>query len=210
MNDTPSYEQIVQELKSSYDEMALARSQSVIFPWKAAERERFLKELPREQKTTLLELGAGHGQDGLYFSDHGISVVCVDISSEMVRLCRSKGLEAYQADFLDMPFTPCSFDAVYAMNSLLHVPIPQIRKVLGIIRSLLRPGGLFYYGVYGGKNFEGVWQEDACEKKRFYCYFSDAELLRLVSDLFEVVYFRRVPVERRHGLHFQSLILRAT
>lgn len=210
MNDIPSYEQIVQELKSLYDETATSRSRSVIFPWKAAEREHFLRELLRDRKMSLLDMGAGHGQDALFFSDHGISVVCVDISSEMVRLCRSKGLDTHQVDFLNMPFASCSFDAVYAMNSLLHVPMSQIEQVLGIIRDLLRPRGLFYYGVYGGKSFEGVWQEDARERKRFYCYFTDAELLELVSCFFEVVYFRKIPVEGRQGFHFQSLILRTT
>jgi hypothetical protein len=81
--------------------------------------------------------------------------------------------------------------------------------VLAALHSLLRPGGLFYYGVYGGFSFEGVWPEDKHEPKRYFVFYTDAELQRRVADLFDIVTFQRVVIEGEREGHFQSLILRS-
>ena len=67
----------------------------------------------------------------------------------MVERCRAKGIEAHVMDFLHLDFPAGSFDAVFAMNCLLHVPNQDLPAVLAAVRSI-RPGGLFFVGVYGG------------------------------------------------------------
>ncbi len=201
------YNRIIKDLQSTYDSVAQERSRAKSIPWKVEERRRFLKELQLHGKANLLELGAGHGRDSLYFMKNGLQVTCVDLSAQMVELCQAKGLTAYQADFLSLPFTPHIFDAVFALNSLLHVPRSHLPRVLSAIKDQLKPGGLFYYGVYGGINHEGIWKEDCYENKRFFNYYPDQELLELVTGWFNLVYFRQVPMKDRGGLHFQSMIL---
>jgi SAM-dependent methyltransferase len=73
-----------------------------------------------------LEIGAGTGNDGLYFQNNGLDVTCTDLSPDMVNLCREKGLKAYVMDFLSLDFPPGSFDAIYALNCLLHVPTREL------------------------------------------------------------------------------------
>jgi len=176
--------------------------------WETAERDNFLTRLQQEHKiTTLLELGSATGDDAAFFKGHGFDVVCVDLSPRMVEHCRTRGLVAHVMDVADLRFPPSSFGAVYAMNCLVHVPKSQLREVLGRIGSIVRPDGLFYLGLYGGREFEGVWDEDSFEPKRFFCHCPDEDLCALVVEFFTLESFRPVP-HGSNGLHFQSLILR--
>ena len=196
-------------LRESYGRKARERDLDPVQPWKATERQRFLRLLQDEGRRTLLELGAGPGKDGGFFRDNGMDVVCTDLSPEMVALCESKGLVAQLMDLSDLDFPPETFDAAYALNSLLHLPERELPAVLRGIRAVLGAGGLFYLGVYGGRNYEGVWEDDPYEPKRFFSFRTDERLRELVAGSFEVHSFRRVaPGGRTGGLHFQSLILR--
>lgn len=202
------YEDVVDQLRKAYDGSAAARDAGELDPWKLAEREAFLRRLQDEGLRRLLEIGAGPGHYGAYFKAAGLDVVCTDLSPEMVARCREKGLEAYAMDFLQLDFAPASFDAVFAINCLLHVPSADLPHVLEAVRTLLRPGGLFYYGVYGGYRWEGVWPGDSHEPKRFFVFYPDEELLAVVNPFFDVVDFHTVDHDRGDGSHFQSLVLR--
>ena len=203
------YHQIITELRESYDRMAGERDKSELAPWKIEERQHFLGWLQQEGKQTLLEIGAGTGRDSLFFQEHGLDVTCTDLSPANVELCRAKGLTAYVMDFLNLAFPDGSFDAVYALNCLLHVPKGDLPAVLQQIRQVLKPGGLFYMGLYGGQDWEGPAPDDHYEPKRFFSYHSDEGIQKLAAQFFELLYFRPVPVERGHSdFHFQSMILR--
>ncbi|MCI0353996.1 MAG: class I SAM-dependent methyltransferase, partial [Acidobacteria bacterium] len=131
----------------------------------------------------------------------------VDLSPEMVRRCQAKGLTAHVMDVADLRFPPESFDAVYAMNCLVHVPKAQLPDVLAGIRRVLKPHGLFHIGLYGGREFEGIWDGDYYEPKRFFSHYSDDDLRRGATEVFVLHSFKRVP-HGWNGLHFQSLVLR--
>lgn len=202
------YEDVLESLRQAYDRGAEQRDTAGLPAWKTAERDDFLALLKTEGKQTLLEIGAGPGHFSAYFRDQGLDVTCTDLSPEMVRLCRAKGLRAYVMDFLHLDFPPASFDAVFALNCLLHVPSADLDRVLAVIHRLLRPDGLFFYGVYGGWSFEGVWPEDEHDPQRYFVFYPDDELRRRVAGLFDEISFRVIEVERDRESHFQSLILR--
>lgn len=209
MTNTSTYDQIITNLRQSYDRTAEERDQHEIESWKIKERAYFLALLHQQGKQNLLEIGAGPGWHGKFFQDNGLTVVCTDLSPEMVRLCRAKGLMAYAMDFLNLDFPERSFDAIYALNCLLHVPKKDLPQVLRTLRALLRPAGLFYLGLYGGKEHDGVWPEDHHEPKRFFSFHTDEQIRQVVTECFELLYFKQVPLEGEDlGFHFQSLILR--
>jgi SAM-dependent methyltransferase len=110
-------------------------------------------------------------------------------------------------DFLSLDFPAGSFDAVYALNCLLHVPKKDLPNVLETIQRLLKPDGLFYMGIYGKEDFEGVWPEDVYEPKRYFSFYTDEKIKTISSQFFEIVYFKVVPLEDNER-HFQSLILK--
>ena len=175
--------------------------------WKVAERANFLALLQQEHRQSLLEIGAGAGKDSKFFYDQGLTVTCIDLSPEMVKLCRQKGLSADVMDMTRLDFAPNSFDAVYSLNSLLHIPKVDFRIVLENVRKVLKPTGLFYLGVYGGEEFEGTWELDSYTPKRFFSFHSDENIQKITSEVFDLLSFRPLNVNS-DNLHFQALILR--
>jgi SAM-dependent methyltransferase len=202
------YEKVIKELKIAYDNVGEGRDQREIPPWKVSEQKRFLSLLQDEEKKSLLEVGAGTGVHGLFYQNHGLEVICTDLSPEMVRVCRKKGLIAYKMDFLNLNFPDGSFDAVLAFNSLLHVPKANFSSVLGALKKLLKPNGLFYLGQYGGIDKEGPAPEDKYIPKRFYSLFLDEDIQLAVQDYFQIENFTPIHPDGEKEIYFQALILR--
>jgi hypothetical protein len=65
------YQTVLAELRKAYDLSAVDRDGRTISAWKQRERRAFFELLNLEEKTTLLEIGAGPGKDSTpkrYFS----------------------------------------------------------------------------------------------------------------------------------------------
>jgi len=199
------YADVLASLRAAYEGGAAERDRTAKAPWKLAERERFLERLRAEGCARLLEIGAGTGQDSVYFRDSGLDVVATDLSPAMVDRCREKGLDARVVDFLHLDFAPGSFDAAYAFNCLLHVPNADLPAVLRAVHGVLCLGGLFFVGVYGGEPREGPAANDHHVPPRFFASRTDEQLQRYAGESFDVVDFH---VVEPGGLHFQSLTLR--
>jgi SAM-dependent methyltransferase len=122
----------------------------------------------------------------------------------MVELCRAKRLDARVADFLSLGVPPASFDAVYALNCLLHVPTPDLPRVLEAIGEVLAPGGLFYAGTWGGADGEGPMRDDRHPVPRFFAFRSDQRMSQALAEHFHVLSFRTFEAD---GNHFQSFVL---
>lgn len=149
---------VKENLKKFYNQEAALRNSNSIKPdWKINFRKKFLDLIKQENKKTLLELGAGAGYDSQFFMNSGLTVVAVDISSEMVKNCREKGIEAYELDFYDISSLGKKFECIYAINTLLHVPKVDLCYVLNEINFVLETNGLFYMGLYGGQDIENEY-----------------------------------------------------
>jgi SAM-dependent methyltransferase len=202
------YDQIRADLRASYGASG-ARYRDALgkADWKLTERAAFLRRLQRERCRTLLEVGAGTGQDGVYFAAAGLDVTASDLSPEMAEACRAKGLRAVVMDFGAPVFPAGSFDAVHAMNCVLHVPNAELPGALAAIQRLLRPGGLFFLGVHGGDGTEGPLEGDRHVPPRFFSLRTDAQIQDFARQFFEILDFRVVKI--RPGQHgFQALTLR--
>lgn len=206
--DTNEHNRQRARLREFYDKTALDREAGQMADWKLQEREHFLALLQAEHKKTLLEVGAGVGRDSLFFQENGLEVSCIDLSPAMVTFCRQKGLNAQAMDVAELDFPDESFEAVYAMNSLLHLPKREFPGVLTEIQRVLKPGGLFFLGVYGGEDHEGIRAEDYAEPKRFFSSFSDTHIQQETTRVFELVSFKAIDCDRGACLHFQALILK--
>jgi SAM-dependent methyltransferase len=207
------YESIRASLLASYGkEGARLRARKTKATWKLDERDAFLRRMQQQGCHDLLEIGAGTGQDSLFFAAHGLNVVTTDLSPAMVAVCRAKGLDAVVMDFASPSLAPESFDAVHAMNCLLHVPNAALPSALAAIRTLLRPGGLFFLGVYGvrgvygGDSREGPLADDDHVPPRFFSWRTDAQIQQFAAEFFEILDFHVVPLGEGEG--FQSLTLR--
>ena len=202
-----NHEQRKANLIEAYNRRAEQRNKSKIENWKEKERERFLSLLQQDKKLSLLEIGAGHGRDSLFFQEHGFHVTAIDLSPVMVSLCQRKGISAQVMDMTALEFEPQSFEAVYALNSFLHLSKQEFTIGLENLYKVLQPDGLFYLGLYGGVDFEGIWEDDPYTPKRFFSFHTDESLKLILANWFEIIYFQRI-VFKEGKKDFQSVILR--
>jgi len=203
------YDEIKTSLRKAYDMKVEERQGKGTAKWKDAERRAFLALLQAEEKHTLLEIGAGTGVHGLFFHENGLEVVCTDLSSAMVASCRAKGLAAHVMDFLNLDFPARTFDAVFAMNCLLHVPHAEFGRVLESVRRVLKPGGVFFLGQYGGQDEEAVYENDHYEPKRFFAFWTDEQIEEETKKVFGMETFKVITLDDDGSdLHLQALVLR--
>jgi 2-polyprenyl-6-hydroxyphenyl methylase/3-demethylubiquinone-9 3-methyltransferase len=87
----------------------------------------------------LLDLGCGKGRFARALIERGATVVGADSSPAMLR--RGNGFERLRARSRQLPFAPESFDGVFAVELLEHLPVGAIDPTLQEIRRVLRPGG---------------------------------------------------------------------
>ena len=202
------YKSVSTELRRAYDAQAEQRDRRPVQAWRQALWSQYLQSLQAEGMKSLLEIGAGTGQAGRFFQEAGMKVVCSDLSPEMVRLCRQKGLEAYEMDFLRLDFADGHFDSLFAQNCLLHVPKADFADVLQEIRRVVRPEGLVFIIMHGGRSFEGVREEDFYEPKRFYALYANDELQLILEQFFQVLSFEVIENEGSGGTRYQAVFLR--
>lgn len=198
---------IKQNIKNSYNAHASLRARQELESWKQQELEFFRSYLKEDVHKRILDVGAGSGQHGKYLSDCGLEVTCIDISPKMIEVCKNKGLEAYVMDFYSIDFPEETFDAIWSMNALLHVPKKSLDVVLTNIKKVLKPGGYFYFGLYGGYESEGVWEEDFYEPKRFFSFYEHEEIQKKVNSVFEMVDFHIIRTESM-TMDYQAMVLK--
>ena len=193
-------------LVNSYEKYAHERASHSPDEFKVKERSEFLRFLKAEERETLLEIGCGPGWDAQFFQDQGLRVLAVDNAPTMVKLTAEKGVPAQALDCYELEQINESFDAVYTMNCLLHIPKRDFDRILHLISRRLNKGGLIYVGIWGDENFEGIWEHDRYEPKRFFSFWKTEALLEVLQHLFRLEYYRRL--EPHQGRIFNSFIVR--
>lgn len=145
----------------------------------------------------VLDAGCGPGHHGKYLQDKGLDVIGVDISPEMVRLAREKGMRAEVGDVEDLRFGDNKFDGVWANAILLHVPKEKAAAVVKEWARVLKPGGMAHISVKEGTD-EGFEERKSMPGvKRWFTHFTEEEMRQLVGPYFEIVTVSRTPVEDR-------------
>lgn len=199
-------ELIKSNLRKFYDQEAPLRNSEEKEEWKKNQRVHFYNYVAAENKRSLLEVGAGAGDDSRYFMDCGLKVTAIDLSNEMVKICREKSIKAYELDFYNITALNRKFDCIWSMNSLLHVPKTDLPQVLCEIDSALNEKGLFYMGVYGGADTESDYVNEVSGIPRYFSYYSEHKLKKILSNTFEIVEFQQIDVGR--NTNFQAIIMR--
>ncbi|MEU2513010.1 class I SAM-dependent methyltransferase [Streptomyces syringium] len=162
----------------------------------------------------VLELGAGHGRDALYFAREGFTVRATDFSPTGLEQLRdasqAQGVSGRVTtavhDVRDPLLLPdASVDAVFAhMLLCMALSTKEIHTAVAEIRRVVRPGGTFVYTVrhtgdahYGAGTAHG---DDIWEHGGFAVHFFDRALVDSLADgwtLNEVHAFEEGDLPRR-------------
>jgi SAM-dependent methyltransferase len=195
-------------LRRAYDRDASYRDGLDDVQWRAGVIERWLEELPPSPR--LLELGPGTGQVAAHAARLGARVLAIDLSAKNVAYCRQRGIDAMVGDLRTLGSLAelGTFDGVYAINALLHVPRAEHAAVVAGARLRLSPGGSLLLVNWGGIEREGIWREDRCDPPRYFSQYDDATFLALSFEGFELARRELLPFEAPDGLHPQLLVLR--
>jgi len=142
-----------------------------------------------------------------FFMEQGFNTVSIDISDEMINTCKEKGLEAFAMDFYKLEFSNETFDAIWSLNSMLHVSKKDFPIVLDEFHRVLKQEGLLYIGIFGGFDREGVLEGDNQVPKRFFNAYTDENIKKAFLQYFEIIKYENIDV-KKDTVHLQSLILK--
>jgi ubiquinone/menaquinone biosynthesis C-methylase UbiE len=100
----------------------------------------------------ILDLGCGPGRDLKVFAERGFRTLGIDRSDSLLRMAsRHSGQPVVRADFGRLGLKSHSFDAVWAIASLLHLRRHEIGIALDEIRRVLRPSGVLFATIQQGR-----------------------------------------------------------
>lgn len=106
-------------------------------------------ELARRRVRTVLDLGAGVGRHALYLARLGFQVSAQDGSPAGVAFLREAAereglrLDCAVSDMTSLPFPAGRFDFVLSWNVIYHGDEAIVRRAIGEILRVMRPGGLY-------------------------------------------------------------------
>ncbi|MEW2139068.1 class I SAM-dependent methyltransferase [Streptomyces sp. NPDC005409] len=162
----------------------------------------------------VLELGAGHGRDALYFAREGFTVHATDFSptglEQLREAARAEGIDGrVTASVHDvrepLPLPDASVDGVFAhMLLCMALSTKEIHDLVDEVRRVLRPGGTFVYTVrHTGDAHYGVGTahgDDIYEHGGFAVHFFPRTLVAALAqgwNLTEVHAFEEGDLPRR-------------
>jgi len=109
---------------------------------------------------SILDLGCGNGRLLEFFSDKNIDYVGVDNSEKLIERAIDKFSKSsikpkfVVADALKLPFKDESFDKVFSVAVLHHIPSSEYRRrFFEEARRVLKPGGILILTVWNLRGF---------------------------------------------------------
>ncbi len=157
--------------------------------------------LRKENKTKVLELGAGQGRDALFFAKNHFQVCALDYSEKGVEAIRLKAQKRGLSDFITavchdlrkpLPFANESFDACYChMLYCMALCTIELEVLFKEVRRVLKPNGLSIYTVRNTEDAhygKGIPRgDDMYENDGFIVHFFSKEKVESLSKGYKVV-----------------------
>ena len=107
--------------------------------------------LRKHKVKKILDLGCGTGRHVIYLSKLGFDVYGIDIAEEGIKIAREwlngEGLSAnleVGSIYKKLPYKDNFFDAIVSTQTIHHERIENIRKAIGEVERVLKPGGLIF------------------------------------------------------------------
>lgn len=110
--------------------------------------------LPHAEHASVLEVGCGTGLLMGRLKDRCGFLMGLDLSKGMLNHTSRQGHTVVQGTADELPFKDETFDLVYTFKVLAHVP--QVKKALGEMARVLRPGGHAVCDFYNPWSLRGI------------------------------------------------------
>lgn len=150
--------------------------------------------------SVVLELGAGIGQDGLWFAEEGFDVVQTELGEEGLEVAtqsaKTKNIKNIKIMKMDMtesyPFSDNYFDVVYAHSCIQYFTKAETRKIFKEIYRVLKPEGILAVLVNsvndleydkGPKIADNYFKIKGLRKR----YFTEDEIKDYINDSFKII-----------------------
>jgi SAM-dependent methyltransferase len=199
---------VEQALAAYYDQEAETRAAKRLDDERVHAREQFIGSLAEPARTRLLEIGTGPGRDAASFVAHGIPTYGIDLSFAQAKLAAGEGSRQAVGSVRHLPIRDESFDVVWSMSVLMHVPNAHITVALAEIRRVLQPGGVAVIGVWGGPDEESAGARDHYQPPRLFSRRSDERWLELLSSVGAVEVFQIWDIRDENGWWYQYARIR--
>ena len=136
--------------RAYYEEEAARGVRSSPTGFRVRVRDDFIRLLVDEGRSSVLDIGAGPATDGDAFAAAGIRYVGLDLAHGNAVLASRRGLDVVVASLDTPPFAASSFDAMYSMSTLMHVPEALVTDALGAMVESVVSGAPVFIGLWGG------------------------------------------------------------
>lgn len=135
--ERPEFRRVLDEM----DPLVDADPVSYLHPGKRWEYPWALERARLEPGARILDVGCGDSIFPVYLARKGYRVVAVDLEFDGT-LGRRHGVEVGYAkgDMASLPVAPESFDAVFCISVIEHLPEEAVRAAMAELRRVLRPG----------------------------------------------------------------------
>lgn len=185
------------DLKEAYNKIAPHWVESSFGEYGSEGLKKFISLLKKDDK--VLDLGCGSGIRSKILVNNGISVFGVDFSEEMIKKAENDvpGARFQLMDINDVDALEESFDGIFAMAILLHLPKKEFYPMLEKLRNKLNDGGYLYIGLKEQKeneSEEGIEKDDWGDVKteRFFSYYKMDEVKKDLEKLNMKVIFEEL------------------
>ena len=129
----------------------------------------------------VLDVGCGPGGYSYYMVSHGIRIIGIDMSRNMLNEASERcGFNKFaRMNMLNMGINTDVFDGLWVCASFLHIPKRDAPVVLKELRRALRPGGVLFISVKRGRDER--WIAHGSGHQRFFAFYQEDELDRLLA-----------------------------
>ena len=196
-------------IKSSYAEHAKSYADYWSVPFSFTEVDRRMFESLMPPNGSILDLGCGPGNDAVYFTKRGFSVIGIDLSEPLLEIAARRAPEArfMPMDMAHLDFDDGSFEGVWASFSFLHIKSNDAKAVLTGFRRVLRKSGLLFLGLHTHETtrwrntvISGLFKKDGQPVTTYVQEWNQVEIVKLLEALdFKIV--RSRSFLRKGGLY---------
>ncbi len=140
--------------QKEYDQYASEFSTSRKFFWSELE---FIKKYVKKNDK-VLDIGCGNGRLSDILIDKNIQYTGIDFSKELINIAkkeRKNNGNFIQANALSLPFKDNSFDVIFSIAVLHHIPSKENRLLfISEVNRVLKPEGIFIVTTWNTLNWK--------------------------------------------------------